>query len=150
MGISIISRYSKCLRVKKKIRMLSVLKLSFPFNQQCIKIDLKNLQEPNWDEETEEQKINVYKFRIDKEDDVNKCIEVLPVILYLVGFCCYAVFKKIKCNGCKVLISGRDNVEEIPEINGYIQEIDGGSLISERYNCKFCSIFSFIQYIKGN
>ena len=45
--------------------MLSVLKLSLPFNQQCIKIVLKNLQEPNWDEVTEGQKLDVYKFRID-------------------------------------------------------------------------------------
>ena len=28
----------------------------------------------------------------------------------------YAVFKKIKCNSYRNLISGRDNVEEIPEI----------------------------------
>ena len=34
---------------EKKIRMLSVLKLSLLFNQQCIKIDLKNLQNPNRD-----------------------------------------------------------------------------------------------------
>ena len=39
--------------------MLSVLKLNLPFNQQYIKIDLKNLQEPNWDEVTEEQNINL-------------------------------------------------------------------------------------------
>ena len=73
--ISMISWYSKCSSVKK-IRMLSVLKLK------CIKIDFKNLQEPNWDEVTEEQKSDVYKFRIDvKEDDIDKCREVLPVIL---------------------------------------------------------------------
>ena len=61
--------------------MLSVLKLSLPSNQQCIKIDLKNLQAPNWAEMTEVQKIDVYKFRIDvKEDDVNKCREILTVI----------------------------------------------------------------------
>ena len=66
----IISRCIKCFRVKK-IRMLSVLKLSLPLDQQYIKIDLKNLQEPNWDEVTEEQKLYENKFRIDvKEDDV--------------------------------------------------------------------------------
>ena len=81
--------------------------MSLPFNQKCIEIDFKNLQESNWDEVTEEQKLDVYKFRIDvKEDDINKCREVLPVILYLAGNCCYVVFKKIKCNSCKDLISG--------------------------------------------
>ena len=79
-------------KCEKKLRMLSVLKLNLPFNKQSIKIDLKNLQEPNWDEVTEEQKLDVYKFRIDvKEDDINKCREVLTVILYFAGYCCYAV-----------------------------------------------------------
>ena len=56
----------------KKIRILSVLKLSLAFNQQCIKIDLKNLQKPNRDEVTDEQKLDVYEFRIDfNEDNVN-------------------------------------------------------------------------------
>lgn len=112
--------------------MQSVLKLNLPFNQQCIKIDLKSLQEPNWDEVTEEEKLYIYKYRIDvKEDDVNNCREVLPVILYLAGYCCYAVFKKSKCNSCKDLISGsvKDNVEEIPEISCYIQGINRGSLL---------------------
>ena len=96
--ISIISLYGKYLCVKK-IRMLSPLKLSLPLNQQYIKIDLKNLQESNWYEVTKELKLDMYKFRTDsKEDDVNKCIEVLPVILYFAGCCCY---NKIKCNNCK-------------------------------------------------
>ena len=79
---------------------------------------------------TEEQNLDMYKFKIDfKEDDVNKCREVLPVILYQAGYCFYAVFKKIKCNSCKALISERDNVEEISEINSYFQEINKGSLL---------------------
>ena len=60
--------------------MLSVLKLSLPLNQEYVKINLKNLQEPNWDKMTEEQRLDVYKFRIGvKEDDINKCREVFPV-----------------------------------------------------------------------
>ena len=75
--------------VNKKIRKQSVLKLSLPFHQKLIRIDFKNLQEPNWDEVTEEQKLDVYKFRIDvKEDDINKRREVLPVILYLANYYC--------------------------------------------------------------
>ena len=110
--------------------MQSVLKLTLPFNQKYIKIDLKKLQEPNWDEVTEEQKLDVYKFWMnDKKDDVNKCWEVVPAILYLAGYYYYGVFKKIKCNGCKDLISGRDNVEEIPEINSYFRGINRGSLL---------------------
>ena len=104
--------------------------MNLPFNKQSIKIDLKNLQEPNWGEVIKEQKLESYKFRIDvKEDDINKCREVLPIILYLADYCCYAIFKKIKCNSCKDLISGRDNVEEIPEINSCFQGINRGSLL---------------------
>ena len=100
--------------------MLSVLKLSLQFNQKCLKIDFKNLQEPNWDEVTEEQKLDVYKFRIDlKEDDINNCTKVLCVILYITGESCNAVFMKIKGNSCKDLISDINNVEKITKINNY-------------------------------
>ena len=72
--------------------------LVLPFNQQCIEIYLKNLQEPN------RGAINSYTFRIDcKEGDINKCREVLPVILYLAGYYYYAVLKKNKWNSCKDL-----------------------------------------------
>ena len=82
---------------EKKLECYEFLKLSLPFNQKCIKIDFKNLQELNWDEVIEEQKLDVYKFRIDvKEDDINKCREVLHVILYLAGYCCHVVFNKMK------------------------------------------------------
>ena len=83
--------------------MLSVLKLSLPNNQIFIKIDLKNLQESNCDEVTEEQKLDVYKFRIDvKEDDINECREVLPVILYLADNCCNVVLKKLNAIFAKI------------------------------------------------
>ena len=48
----------------EKSQILSVFKLSFSLNQQYIRIDFKNLQELNWNEVIENQKI-VYKFRID-------------------------------------------------------------------------------------
>ena len=71
----------------------------------------------------------MYKFRIDVKEDINECREVLPFILYLAGYCCYVVFKKIKCNSCKDIISGRDDVKEIPEINCYFQGINSSSLM---------------------
>ena len=52
-----------------------------------------NLQEVNWNEMTEEQNLDVYKFNIDVTDnDVHQCKEVLPIIIYLAGYCCNAVF----------------------------------------------------------
>ena len=74
-----------------KLRILSVLKLSLPLNYQSI--NLMNLQEVNWNEMTEEQNLDVYKFNIDVTDnDVHQCKEVLPIIIHLAGYCCHAVF----------------------------------------------------------
>ena len=61
-----------------KKNLISIFKLTSSLIQQYIKIDYKNLQEPNWDEVWEEQKLDVYKFTI----DANKGRELLPVILY--------------------------------------------------------------------
>ena len=62
---------------------------------------------------------DIYEFRINVADnkDIKQCWEV--VILSLVGYCCCAVFKKMKSNSCQNLISGRDNLEEMPEIINY-------------------------------
>ena len=79
---------------------------------------------------TEEQQLDLYKFITDfKEDDVNKDKEVLCAILYLAGYCCNTVFKKIKCNSCKDLIYVRDNAEEITEINSYFKKINRYSFL---------------------
>ena len=70
--------------------MLPVLKLSLPLNNQSI--NLMNLQEVNGNEMTVEQNLDVYKFNIDVTDnDVHQCKEVLPIIIYSAGYCCYAI-----------------------------------------------------------
>ena len=57
---------------EKKLRMLSVLKISLPLNNRSI--NLMNLQEVNWNKMTEEQNLDVYKFNIDITDnDVHQC-----------------------------------------------------------------------------
>ena len=104
--------------------MLSVLKLSLPLNNQSI--NLMNLQEVNWNEMTEEQNLDVYKFNIDVTDnDVHLCKEVLPITIYLAGYCCNAVFKKMKCYSGKSLVSRREDM--LPDINSYFQGINRGS-----------------------
>ena len=111
---------------EKKLTMLSILKLSLPLNNQSI--NLMNLQEVNWNEMTEEQNLDVYKFNIDVTDnDVHQCKEDLSIIIYLAGYCCYAVFKKMKCYSWKSLVSGRDDM--LPDINSYFQGINRGSLL---------------------
>ena len=115
-------------REKKKLRMLSVLKLSLPLNNQSI--SSMNLQEVNWNEMTEEQNLDVYKFNIDVTDnDIHQCKEVLPIIIYLAGYCCNTISKKMKCYSCKSLVSGRDDM--LPDINSYFQGINRGSLFDQ-------------------
>ena len=110
---------------EKKLRMLSVLKLNLPLNQS---INLMNLPEVNWNEMTEEQNLDVYKFNIDVTDnDVHQCKEVLSIIIYLAGYCCYAILIKMKCYSCKSLVSGRDDM--LPDMNSYFQGINRGSLL---------------------
>ena len=99
--------------------------MSLPFNQQCIKFNLKNLQDPNCDEVTEEQKFDVYKFRIDLKEEINKCREVFPVIQFFAIIGVMQFLRKLHA----IVTSGRDNAEEIPEINGSIQEINKGSFL---------------------
>ena len=108
--------------------------------------------------------LDMYKFRIDvKDEDVNKCREVIPLILYLAGYRCHAIFKKIEYNSSEDLISVRDNVEEKPQINNYFQGINRGSLLylndttinSILYNYVVIGtlikiVISFIRLIKGS
>ena len=70
--------------------MTSALELSLPH---CNKnIDLKKLQETKWGEMTRMQKLSLHKFNIDITDNnVAECRVVLPAIIYLPGYCCYAV-----------------------------------------------------------
>ena len=56
----------------EKVRNLSLFKLSLPLIEQYIKSDLTNLQELNWDEMTEEVKLDGYKFRIDVKESAEK------------------------------------------------------------------------------
>ena len=44
-------------------------------------------------------------------------------------YCYDVVCQKIKCNSCKDLIFGRDNVKEILEINRYFQGFNRGSFL---------------------
>ena len=101
---------------------MSYLQLSKSFDKKQF------FQEPNWDEMAGQQNLDLYRFNIDVSDeDIKESMEVIPIIYYLAGYCCYAVFRKNKCNGCKNLITGTGS--EIPEINCYFQEINRGSLL---------------------
>lgn len=73
---------------------------------------------------------NLDEFDIEiSQDDTEKSLELLPVITYLAGYCCFVVTKKLKCNFCKDLLTCNENLEDLPDNNNYIQGISRGSLL---------------------
>ncbi len=114
---------------EKKLRMMSVLQLSLPLNNQ--NVNLKNFDETNWDDMERNCKLDLHKITIDvSENDIKRCKEFLPVVTYLAGYCCYAVYKKLKCNFCKDLITCKESEDTfLPDNHNYIQGISRGSLM---------------------
>ena len=63
--------------------------------------------------------------------DLDQCKDVLPVIVYLAGYCCYSVNKKMKCKSCFEIISRNDyDTEPPPATYDYFNGISRGSLCS--------------------
>lgn len=104
---------------------MSVLQRSLPLNDQ--KIILKEF-ETNWEdmEKGMQDDIQLYDLSVSRSD-FKVCDDVLPVIVYLAGYCSYAVVKKMKCNHCKDLVTCADG--EIPDSHNYIDAVSRGSLM---------------------
>ena len=76
---------------EKKLRLMSVL--SIPFHNKSVELNIS--QETNWDKMNNEDCITKLTFDLEvTQDDIEKCTDVLPVITYLAGYCCYTVSKK--------------------------------------------------------
>lgn len=68
-------------------------------------------------------------FHVDvTEDDIEKSMDVLSVITYLAGYCCFSVLKKIKCASCKTILTINSSIENQPNYH-YIQGISRGALL---------------------
>ena len=113
---------------EKKIRIMSVLERNLPIHNQ--RVVLKNL-DTNWEDMERQSHLNdIEKFNLTvSQSDIDKCKEVLPVIVYLAGYYCYAVFKKTKCSYCKDLVTYNNNENDMPENHNYIDGISRGSLM---------------------
>lgn len=115
---------------EKKIRMMSVLKLCLPINDK--KVILSNLDEINYEnvKEDEVTEIGSCYANLDvSKEDIDMCEEVMPVIVYLAGYCCHSVLKKMKCNACRDMITCVNSGEDVLENHSYIAGINRGSLI---------------------
>ena len=80
---------------EKKIRLLSVLKLSVQ-GREITLTDFKL----NWDSYNSLEIGQQYPIHVTTEE-VNEGKEKLPVLTYIAGYCCYSVNKKLKCEDCK-------------------------------------------------
>ncbi|XP_064120459.1 uncharacterized protein LOC135225155 [Macrobrachium nipponense] len=86
---------------EKKLRMISLLKKELSLDGKPVK--LSQFDESKWDE----MKPNVQEnLAIDVnvvKRDFDECEEVLPIIVYLAGYCCYTVDKRLRCKFRKEL-----------------------------------------------
>ena len=112
---------------EKKLRIMSVLQRNLPLNDQ--KVVLKSF-ETNWDGMEKALQSDILSYNITvSESDIEKCKDVLPVIVYLAGYCCFAIFKKMKCKYCRNLVTCGNDDEEMPDSHSYIDAVSRGSLM---------------------
>ena len=109
--------------VEKKIRIMSVLKLSL--NNKCFVLESFKF---DWSEFECCSKFDDVDIGPVTADDLEKANNYLPVITYIAGYCVYSVTKKLKCDKCReVLISPGGNVENLS--NTLIASISRGGLL---------------------
>jgi hypothetical protein len=113
---------------EKKIRMLSVLKLKM--NNVSISLNDFSI---NWEDSDSGECNNVHVLEPLTIDDVSSADDVLPVIVYVAGYCCYSVCKKLSCSECKTLLTcAEGNVDDLH--NSYIRGLSRGSLLYPHEN----------------
>lgn len=108
---------------EKKIRMLSVLKLTM--NNASISLSDFSI---NWEDCDSGECNDVHVLEPLTIDDVSSTDDVLPVIVYVAGYCCYSICKKLSCSDCKTLLTcAEGDVDKLQ--NSYTQGISRGSLL---------------------
>lgn len=127
---------------EKKLRAMSVFEKSLTVNNQRVflkEFDINlNCMDQCFQTDTDQFDINVL------ESDIENCKEsdVLPVIVHLSGCCCYAAFKKMKCNFCKDILTFSN--DEIPESHSYTEGISRGSLMHPNIVVTNIVMYSYI------
>ncbi len=111
---------------ERKLRFMSVLDKTLTVNNKRILLKEFDI---NWNGMDQCFLSDTYQFNINVlESDIENCKEsdVLPVIVYLAGYC-YAAFKNMKCNFCKdILVFCNDDMSES---HSYTEGISRGSLM---------------------
>lgn len=82
------------------------------------------------------------------KDGIAACQDVLPVIVYLAGYCSFAVFKKLNCRICKELTTcAHDDDTTIPDSHNYIHGRGRGRLM---YSCNVTTNIILFSYVVIN
>ena len=87
-----------------------------------------------------------FDFDVD-QDDIENCVDQLPVLIYLAGYCVYGVSKKLKCSACKDLLSYQEAQEQLPE-NNYILGISRRGLIYLHESVVNVVMYSYVNINK--
>ena len=111
---------------EKKMRMMSVLRI--PLHDQNVSLNF--FEETEWEKIENNDISNMEKYDVEvTQGDIEECMDLIQVITYLAGYCCFAVSKKIKCELCKELLTCNEDIESLPDIHSYIQGISRGALL---------------------
>ena len=78
---------------------------------------------------------------------LNLSRESMPVITYIGGYCCFSIFKKLKCEECKQLIVSNHGKENSFN-NSLIKGINTGSLLYPSSDIVHVALVSYIVFQK--
>ena len=122
---------------EKKIRLLSVLKLSLKGKD----ITLEDFS-CEWDNFESNTWFSSFPVTIDT-DDVEKGKQYLPVLTYIAGYCCYSITKKLKCEECKErIVSEEGNINCLQ--HNMIRGLSRGKLLYPSYEIISIVLVSYL------
>ena len=126
---------------KQKIRLMSILKI--PINNR--EIEIKHFEEISTEDENMENAENkcVQSIEID-EGDIQNCDEVIPVIAYIAGYCCYKINNKLQCSECKDILCINNECGIVNDKLDYVTGISRGSLLYPRETTMNIVMYSYI------
>ncbi|XP_055928711.1 uncharacterized protein LOC129959843 [Argiope bruennichi] len=112
---------------ENKLRMHCILKICLKSNKHGNLELFREAVGENWEEfeKSISEKLPVFNILL-TEEDFKKSEDVLPVLVYLGGYCVHTVLKKLKCSICKKFLT---NEKELDCSTSLIQNLSRGKLL---------------------
>lgn len=82
------------------------------------------------------------------DTDVNSANDSIPVIMYVAGYCCYSINKKLQCDECKTKITSNNGDISNNFNNGLIKGISRGGLLYPSCDMAHVVLISYIVFDK--